>query len=613
MTDLAALLGETIVPAIQEVTKDNSQDILRAVKNILDVREGRLGDPLDANVTFRDLVANGFAQTNAGFTPSNRGLFNPVFPITANSDGYDPTTDYTQPVTPSNLTGTAGFSAIYLSWTGAGYKNPAYTEVWRSATNVLGNAVMIGTTISNSYADAITSTSSSYYYWIRFVSEANVKGPYNSTSGTLVSTTKVGGADLNDLIITAAKLADGAVTSGKIGSNAVTSAKLADLAVEAAKLADSAVTATKIANLAVGTAAIADAAITSAQIANLAVGNAAIANLAVTNAKINDVTVDKLTTGTLTASVGISSGYIYSGVDNSKVPGDPLFGTGYFLGQTDGKQQFYVGSSSNYMWWNGSSMAVKGTIRADSGLIGGCTIASSSIYSDGYSAGSAGWRLTSGGNAFLNNAEIRGGVYGGDFTGTLWPTNSNAVGFALDQYGLKIGDWNGGSKFVWITNDGSFYAPKLSIVGGNATFSGTLSGTIVYADNIVSRAATYFTQSAFSVKNDSTTHYSSTSFYMDRAGYVAFVVNYLFAYSGSDCSWEIKLGIDDYVSGGVTTPYWYTSQSGSFYSSAGPNGGVLQTNTYLSSGWHTLYGYCYHSCGGSNYQTIQALILRSYR
>lgn len=299
----------TKVPAIPAPTNANLLQVTQAVKSLLDVREGAVGDPLDANVTFRDLIDSGALALRAGWTSQSNVL--PVVPSWGLPDGYVPSADMTTPTQPTGFTGTTGITSVILQWDAPNYRNHSYTEVWRATTNVIGNAVLIGTSDTRFYTDAIGQTSQTYYYWVRHVSEANVFGPYNATAGLGQSTSLVGANDLTDLIITSQKLADSAVTNGKIATSAVTTAKLADLAVEAAKLAESSVTATKIANLAVGTAAIQDAAIVSAKIANLAVGNAAIANLAVTNAKIADLAVDnakiasldatKITTGFLSA------------------------------------------------------------------------------------------------------------------------------------------------------------------------------------------------------------------------------------------------------------------------------------------------------------------------
>jgi len=303
------------IPSISPVTDPVVASILRPMKESLEILSGALtGDALASGNT----VTSGF-NSNIG-----TGTGTTVIVDTG-------VTDYTPPPMPVGFSVNAAFTNILMSWTPAAYSNHAYTEVWRAPTNALGSAALIGSTNAAVYADPV-GTAKTYYYWIRFVSTADVKGPYNASTGTIGGTGLVGGVDLGPLIIDAAKIASGAIDlSGtkitgllnelnmdqitdptKIADKLISNTKLADLAVDAAKLANSAVTATKIANLAVGTAAIQDAAITnalianaavgsaqivnaaitSAKIANLAVGNAAIQNGAITNAKIGDLAVD---------------------------------------------------------------------------------------------------------------------------------------------------------------------------------------------------------------------------------------------------------------------------------------------------------------------------------
>ena len=177
---------ETLVPSIPDIRGDNAADVLRAIKSTLDVREGRIGDPLDQLVTMRDLADLNLVVAGGSSTLTNGSTVPVVVPGTG-GDGYNPTTDYTTPPTPTGLTAAAGFSNVYLSWDGAPYRNHAYTEIWRASTDNLGDAIKVGTSSSNVFADP-AAEGDTYYYWIRFVSVADITGPYNSTAGTAVTT-----------------------------------------------------------------------------------------------------------------------------------------------------------------------------------------------------------------------------------------------------------------------------------------------------------------------------------------------------------------------------------------------------------------------------------------
>lgn len=101
----------------------------------------------------------------------------------------------------------------------------------------------------------------------------------------------VGTAEIANAAIDTDKLATDAVTSAKVLNAAVTTAKIADLAVDTAKLAADAVTAAKIINSAVETAKIAADAVTAAKIINGAIETDKLATDAVTTAKILNANV----------------------------------------------------------------------------------------------------------------------------------------------------------------------------------------------------------------------------------------------------------------------------------------------------------------------------------
>ncbi len=98
-------------------------------------------------------------------------------------------------------------------------------------------------------------------------------------------------------------MASGSVDAGALADGAVTGDQLADGAVETAKLADQAVAAGKIANNAVETAKLADQAVAAGKIADSAVQTTKLADGAVTDAKVGSLSADKITSGTIDASL----------------------------------------------------------------------------------------------------------------------------------------------------------------------------------------------------------------------------------------------------------------------------------------------------------------------
>lgn len=79
-------------------------------------------------------------------------------------------------------------------------------------------------------------------------------------------------------------------------------------------------------------------------------------------------------------------------------------------------------------------------------------------------------------------------IYSGSHTSTfVWPASGN--GMHLSGSGLLLGNANTGPGYFRVQSNGDIYAPGFTVVGGNATFSGTLSASIVNTDQIVGNAA----------------------------------------------------------------------------------------------------------------------------
>lgn len=103
--------------------------------------------------------------------------------------------------------------------------------------------------------------------------------------------------------VTAAMLADGAVTTPKLANSAVTTAKIADGAVGSLQIADKAITAEKIADGAVGYAQIASGSITAGKIEAETITNEEIANKTIiANQKLENGSIEEAQYGTASVS-----------------------------------------------------------------------------------------------------------------------------------------------------------------------------------------------------------------------------------------------------------------------------------------------------------------------
>jgi len=103
-----------------------------------------------------------------------------------------------RPHSPVNVSGTGGFTFIALTWDRPTYKGHAYAEIWRSSDNIFANAVKVATEVTDIFSDSVN-MGSSYYYWVRFVNKADMKGPTQGANGVFVVTQESADAILAEL------------------------------------------------------------------------------------------------------------------------------------------------------------------------------------------------------------------------------------------------------------------------------------------------------------------------------------------------------------------------------------------------------------------------------
>jgi len=204
--------------------------------------------------------------------------------------------DNTPPPAPTGLEVMGAIQSMILSWDAVPAEvahRVAYTEIWRSETNDLSVAQLVGQARGEVYTD-VTGPAATRYYWIRYaapgVKTPPITGPFNAQAGTkgetgqdaslLIDMLAAEGYDTllyrqenPNLVINGvpvpvgvymrdAFIANGTISNAKIGNAAIDNAKIANLAVGSAKIADAAITNAKIA----------DATITEAKIGNAAIG-----------------------------------------------------------------------------------------------------------------------------------------------------------------------------------------------------------------------------------------------------------------------------------------------------------------------------------------------------
>ncbi len=94
-----------------------------------------------------------------------------------------------RPHAPVNLSATGGFTFIAVSWDHPTYRGHAYAEIWRSETDSFNSATLIATEVADVFSDTVN-MGAEYYYWVRFVNIADVKGPTQGAAGVFAKTQK---------------------------------------------------------------------------------------------------------------------------------------------------------------------------------------------------------------------------------------------------------------------------------------------------------------------------------------------------------------------------------------------------------------------------------------
>lgn len=360
------------------------------IKRVLDGFRQAIGEATGNQTNLADqLVALGLASKTPG------GSITPK----------PPPGDTTPPPAPTGLTATGGFNTIILAWTNPSIDNLAYIEVWRSQTNDIATAVRVGTTAAETYADTPPDTQQgvTYYYWIRAVSTAGVAGAYNDTNGTAGTTAsdpdfirqlitsrqwaantnystfnyvtpttpngfkykalnggKSGATEPVWPTVAGQTVVDGSVTWQAVDANAAVPFAIDPATnkvyIDAAWIKDATITNAKIANLAVDSAKIADAAITSAKIGTAAITTAKIADASITNAKIVSLAASKITAGTISVSIELTSPIVRYGQSAFAT------GSGFWLGNAGGVAKFSLGNANKYMRWDGTTLEYTGVL-----------------------------------------------------------------------------------------------------------------------------------------------------------------------------------------------------------------------------------------------------------
>jgi hypothetical protein len=173
-------MASTKLRKYNAIPRGDDKKAIDALTRIAETLTGATGDKLEKALTLRDLEALDLVTIQKGLNKQGSQFTNII-------KVGDTVTEADFPAKPVNFGAVGTYSNILLSWDTPTYKGHSTTEIYRSDTNVLGEALFIASTISSLYGDPV-GTNSSYYYWIRHVNINGDKGPYNDTSGVFAET-----------------------------------------------------------------------------------------------------------------------------------------------------------------------------------------------------------------------------------------------------------------------------------------------------------------------------------------------------------------------------------------------------------------------------------------
>jgi hypothetical protein len=396
----------------------------------------------------------------------------------------DTFTDSFLPPAPFDLIATGAFSSVLLEWTNPQYteggghlKSIIYAAEWPLEQEIepnVSSAKIIGTSDYTLFSH-ITGNSRRFVYWVK---EQCVAGGISASyAGPAYATTASDPINIRDLMLEELGYEDGIFPVRAVNELPVLPDALYPIAcavflrpdgplywnianewvakIEAAFISGQ-LTDDQLAEI---SAAKIAGQIQSVQISDSAISSPKIAAGAITAAKIaaGEVTADKIAAKSLTADQIAAEAITASELAAGSVIAGKI-ATGAIV----------------------AGDGVIGNLAITTAHIGNASITSAKIESlaaDKITAGTikAGMSITA--------PTIKGGVVNlGSYTGYAWPP-AGSYGAHLSASGLLVGNFYNGTYFQ-ITNNGNVYAPGLSIVNGNATFSGDLAAESVTAADI---------------------------------------------------------------------------------------------------------------------------------
>jgi hypothetical protein len=457
--DLQSLTREA--PRLPQIpTPTDLQSTIKAInqiKEILETREGNRGSQVDAAVTWRDLLSNGIAQAVVGGTAysADPGSGN-VTPI---GDQYD----VSIPPPPTGLSIMGAIANIILSWAKPTFHNFAYTEIWRSPVDDIGQAVLIAQTTAWVYADSI-GAGKVFYYWIRHVATSGVVGPFNKDTGTRGET----GYDASYLLDVLAANPPAGVNYNPL----LYVQSDPTLVIDGQPIP---------VGVYMNSAYIRNASISNAMIQNLAVDNAKIANLDAVKITAGDIDAARMTANIVTAATGRFNtlSALSASLGTVQINNNGWLRTVGVTDYNNGKglymdaSLFRIGDpAGDGLWWNGTNLYIKGNLDVSGdGSFHGRFYAGQFAGMNSATWGSAGGYIGTDGAVF---GYTGGGVYPWVSQGNLLSIDNvnSLITLSSPTLSLQGRSWHinsdGTAQFVTGYVNGNLSVDSLTVRGGGS-------------------------------------------------------------------------------------------------------------------------------------------------
>lgn len=161
------------IPPVPRSTDQEQLRFLAAVKEALDTLQSQIVISKEGIVSKFGSNASKDQQNSTGLSGASASTVNEV--------------DFRTPAAVTSVAAAGTIESILVTWDYSGSADLSMFEIYRATgeanEGVVANAALIGTSVAEMFADAVTAGSGPYYYWVRGVSTGGTIGPFQGVNG----------------------------------------------------------------------------------------------------------------------------------------------------------------------------------------------------------------------------------------------------------------------------------------------------------------------------------------------------------------------------------------------------------------------------------------------